>query len=170
MSKRYLGKSTVPWSRTRLDIYAEARIGTDDMNDQERTVETIEHEQVRYGDVPFIAITWTYGTPVEIRNGNGGGGAGIDAEVVAGMDDPTIARRLLAIADRWHLNTMRAGCAHQQVVMERGPYGRERPSLDRTPPCPITGYRYGHAWLVEIPPDDVLAELHRIFSSEQVEA
>jgi len=52
----------------------------------------------------------------------------------------------------WHLNGMTAGCDHVAPVMETDGYGRTVPSLDLTPPCPVTGYRYGSAWLVrELP-------------------
>lgn len=64
---------------------------------------------------------------------------------------------LADIADRWHLNEMRAGCAHQTVVWEDEPY--HRPSLTQTQPCPVSGYRYGSAWLVEPLPTDVLTRL-----------
>lgn len=59
-----------------------------------------------------------------------------------------------AYGARWHLNGMRAGCAHQTVVWEDSKYGRQ-PSLDRTLPCPETGYRYGTAWLAEPLPEEV---------------
>lgn len=65
---------------------------------------------------------------------------------------------LATLGDRWHLNGMRAGCAHQDVVWEDTGLGR-RPSLDRTAPCPHTGYRYGSAWLVEPLPARVLGDL-----------
>lgn len=58
--------------------------------------------------------------------------------------------------ERWHLNDMKAGCAHQTVVWEIGRYGNHQPSLDHTPRCPITGYRYGFAWLYDPMPEDVL--------------
>lgn len=63
---------------------------------------------------------------------------------------------LADIWKRWHLNGMRAGCDHQEVVMEQDKYDRTVPSLDLTPPCPITGYRYGHAWLVATLPAEVV--------------
>jgi hypothetical protein len=83
------------------------------------------------------------------------------------------ARALAGLGERWHLNGMRARCAHQVVAYEEDRYGRRVPSLDKTPVCrvdaamelhparaeadgkPATlgGYRYGSAWLVEpLPP------------------
>lgn len=55
-----------------------------------------------------------------------------------------------AIWDTYHLNGMAAGCDHQS-----------RPGdLDTTPPCPVTGYRYGHAWLYrELPAEAVVTVL-----------
>jgi hypothetical protein len=55
--------------------------------------------------------------------------------------------KVATLASIWndhHLNDMRAACAHQTPV---GDSARER--LDKTPPCPISGYRYGSAWLVD---------------------
>lgn len=162
----YIGDAGPVWNREHVQVFAEMRGDfRDELNDPEREVQTVEHETVRYGDVPFISITWEYGTKRELRNGNGGGGAGIDPEVIAAL--PATARkraeRILELADRWHLNTMRAGCAHQGIVYETDRYGREVPSLSLTPPCPLTGYEYGHAWLVEVPPAEVLAELRELF-------
>jgi hypothetical protein len=57
--------------------------------------------------------------------------------------------------DAYHLNGMSAGCDHQTVVWEDGPYGR-RPSLEQTPLCPESGYRYGSKWLVRDLPADVV--------------
>lgn len=70
---------------------------------------------------------------------------------------------LASIGDRWHLNAMRAACAHQTVVYEEGRYGRQA-SLTETPPCPETGYRYGTSWLVEMLPDDVVTELRGLLA------
>jgi hypothetical protein len=63
------------------------------------------------------------------------------------------ALRLARLWDRWHLNDMRAGCAHQT------PVGDDTSSqLANTPPCPQTGYRWGSAWLTEeIPADQLTA-------------
>jgi hypothetical protein len=68
--------------------------------------------------------------------------------------DADKAARLAGLWQRWHLNDVRAGCAHQAVVWEDG-----RPSLDLTLPCPVTGYRYGSAWLTEELPEGFADEL-----------
>lgn len=52
----------------------------------------------------------------------------------------------------YHLNDMQAACDHQTVQ------GSGRDALDNTPPCPVTGYKYGHAWLVKPLPDDITPE------------
>lgn len=59
----------------------------------------------------------------------------------AGGFDADKAKELADLGERWHLNGMRAGCQHQRTV----------PAKDYAdvPPCPETGYKYGHAWLVE---------------------
>src|SRR5262245_26877476 len=132
--KIFLGKSRSDWTPQLVHVYAELRGFVDTLNPGDREVQTITHETVRYGDVPHIAITWTYGTAAEIRRGDGSGGAGIDAEVldgIVGEDARAKAQRIHQLAERWHLNTMRAGCAHQTPVYENDRYGRRVPSLDR---------------------------------------
>lgn len=71
----------------------------------------------------------------------------------------TELQRLATLWERWHLNDMRAGCAHVTPVIETDQYGRTVPSLTLTPVCPVSGYRYGHAWLVEPLPAEVEAEI-----------
>lgn len=57
--------------------------------------------------------------------------------------------RLIAIWERWHLNDLRSGCAHQRR------WGwNAKDHLNQ--PCPICGYRYGNAWLFEPVPDSVI--------------
>lgn len=60
--------------------------------------------------------------------------------------DPDKLTLMARLGDQWHANDMTAACAHQEVVYEEKPY--HRPSLDLTPPCPVTGYRYGTDWLI----------------------
>ena len=54
-------------------------------------------------------------------------------------------RGVRAVAEIWgtdHLNGMVAGCEHQT----RAP-GDTNAALEHTPACPVTGYRWGTAWL-----------------------
>ena len=94
------------------------------------------------------------------------GGATVEplTELVAyepGWDAAKVARLVELAA--WHLNGMTAGCDHQTPVMETDRWGREVPSLDLTPACPVTGYRYGSAWLVRVLPDGFLDEIRGLF-------
>ena len=76
-------------------------------------------------------------------------------------------RRLGEIWDAWHLNDAQAGCDHQVPVMEQDRYGRTVPSLSRTPPCPVTGYKYGHAWLARELPDAIIEEIAELCGAEE---
>lgn len=68
---------------------------------------------------------------------------------------PARLERLCDMWEKWHLNGMKAECAHMETVWEEGRWGM-RPSMTLTPPCPETGYRYGSAWLVKPLPNDVV--------------
>ena len=68
--------------------------------------------------------------------------------------------RLWAIWKRWHLNTMRAGCEHQTA----NPYLMWRIGE----PCPVCEYRYGHEWIAEPLPDDVVEWLTEHFTVTQM--
>lgn len=80
---------------------------------------------------------------------------------------PEQLTELADLGERWHLNTMRAGCAHQERAVD--PDGNALTAtgyaLDNTPPCPLTGYRYGSSWLVEPLPEDFLARLDAILDN-----
>jgi hypothetical protein len=67
---------------------------------------------------------------------------------VRGVSMGTV-RDLLALG-RYHLNDMKPGCVHQE----------KNAGLD-SPPCPETGYKWGHAWLVEPLPDWLTADYLR---------
>ena len=65
----------------------------------------------------------------------------------------------------WHLNKMRAACAHQVVPeVPEGVASRTSWLLDNTEPCPLTGYRYGTAWLFDPLDAQALADLTLIFN------
>jgi hypothetical protein len=63
-----------------------------------------------------------------------------------------------------HLSGMRPGCVHQQDVMvpEDVPqHERAHWMLDNAPACPETGYKWGHAWLLETLPEWLTADYVR---------
>lgn len=93
------------------------------------------------------------------------GGATVEPlqEVIAagtyapGWDEAKVTALIESAA--WHLNSMTAGCAHQEPVMDaRGGF-----DLDRTAPCPVTGYKFGHAWLVRLLPDGFADHIISLF-------
>jgi hypothetical protein len=59
--------------------------------------------------------------------------------------------RLRQVWERWHLNDMRAGCAHQREANWNNARIGE--------PCQECGYRYGTQWLFEEVPPLVVAFL-----------
>lgn len=65
------------------------------------------------------------------------------------------ARRIAELWDRWHLNGMRANCAHMPAL--NGHYSAGYP-------CDAgTGYTSGSAWLYEPIPAEIIAELRALF-------
>lgn len=71
---------------------------------------------------------------------------------------------LAAIWHRWHLNDMRAACAHMDpntLIREPDGYGGTRISTTENV-CPVSGYKWGHAWLYEEIPPTVLREIERL--------
>lgn len=95
---------------------------------------------------------------------------------------------------RWHLNDMRAGCAHQRAAGwedvrikpeelpesranrdERGilalwVYRKEHPAGLLCEPCPTCGYQYGSKWLREEVPEGVLRFLYELPQVERAPA
>lgn len=107
------------------------------------TVSTIEHEQVegglRLSLTGEVRKTWPAGNDRTVSAGQ------IDRDTVK-LLDPHLAE----IWGRWHLNDMRAGCAHQT--------GRH------APPCAVSGYLWGHSWLYEPLPTEVVEYVTRRFA------
>lgn len=148
-------------------VYAEARIETSNTG----TWQTVEHKTVT--DPVTLAFSG-----VVIRKGGrfdrdadwNGAGQILDSvkrivTPLQGWSAEDVAK-LAENWDRWHLNTMQAGCVHQppeSLVYEDSPYGR-RVNFEHTPRCPVTGYKYGSAWLTEAVPEDVLAWVRERFS------
>jgi hypothetical protein len=84
---------------------------------------------------------------------------GFTAEIVA---------ELLEL-EPWHLNGMTAACEHQigdVLVYEDDKYSPngKRISTSKTV-CPVTGYKYGHAWLVRELPHGFTSRVRHIFAS-----
>lgn len=131
------------------------RLGPDELNDLSRFY-SVEHDYVSR-DEPVLSMTYEQ---IDKRGGVQGCGAGV-ADLHKYVTKPASAQllRMGQIAERWHLNGMRAGCAHQKVAYETDRYGRRIPSLRLTLPCPVTGYKYGTAWLVEPLPREVVEEI-----------
>ena len=135
--------------------------------ERQESYETIEHEHVA---APLsIAVTTSVWRPDGSDIVSGGATRDPLREVAAkGIPgrfwDAGSLTELADLGDRWHLNWMQAGCAHQDVVWETGPYGNRQPSLTLTRPCPETGYRYGSAWLTEVLPERVVADVLRLLA------
>ena len=86
------------------------------------------------------------------------------AKPAAGWDFGEI-RELAQIWKRWHLNDLNAACAHmdtETLVREPDGFGGERIACGAANTCPESGYTYGHAWLVEPLPDDVIDDIKHL--------
>lgn len=135
------------------------------------TGETVDH-----GRIPDDALEVAISGEVWPARQDGGrdrryrdcvqGGQCVDALRAVGSSR---ALRIADLWDRWHLNGMRAECAHQRdavaaVRAAMPDYSQDRARWDalRAIPCP-DGYAYGSAWLYEPVPPEVLAELRRAF-------
>lgn len=58
----------------------------------------------------------------------------------------------------WHLNDMKAACAHMDADKARAAFDRRETVL-----CPAgSGYKYGSAWLYQVPSARVLTEVARL--------
>jgi hypothetical protein len=108
-----------------------------------RPSETTEHETVNgYRELSITGAVAQKG----YRNAHSWGQ--VRADAAGAMDNPAKGlteddiAELVTVWKRWHLNGMQAGCAHPGRGMD-------------TAPCPETGYRYGHSWLVKALPADV---------------
>ena len=64
------------------------------------------------------------------------------------------------LAREWAGHTLNAGCAHQGMPTSRGPEGD--PDL-----CPVTGYKYGSAWLVR-PLDEAARERIALLKLDEI--
>lgn len=83
--------------------------------------------------------------------------------------------RIVEIWDRWHLNTMKGECCHQDRGAHVDREGEttypdgwftsprfEEVTAAQTAKCPV-GYKYGSAWLTEPLPESVIEEITGLF-------
>ena len=137
-----------------------------------RTVEG-EHTMVDHGTVTDPVEVSLTGEECVNRFGRvdflrGGQNVGTLADIVKPAPGWTLEEiaELATLWNRWHLNTMRAACAHMpaaDLVREDNGYGGTRISTsDPRNTCAESGYRYGHAWLTEPVPADVVARLEEL--------
>lgn len=144
-----------------LRVTVEMRVERLERSDE---YETTEHDHISAPlDFALTTAVWNWngtdwlegGATVEplrqvLKSGNFG--EGFNAEKVAA---------LIELHEQYHLNSMQAGCAHQTRAED--PNGNALTAtgyaLDNTAPCPITGYKYGSAWLVKPLPADFVPNL-----------
>jgi hypothetical protein len=133
--------------------------------------QTVAHERIeRYTELGISALV-TRGAPNGAGPDFGQSEAGQVRDALVSITrgpvrDLGLVEELNEIWRTCHLNGMKTGCIHQDVVWEDSPLGR-RPSLELTKTCPQTGYRYGHAWLVEELQPEVIDRVRAIVAQLQ---
>jgi hypothetical protein len=113
--------------------------------------QSIEHEPVSC----YVQLSITGHTRLPGRRGWESGGQIVDTvvelahegELAQGLT-PELLLHLVTVWRAWHLNGLRAGCLHQHVAYEYSSSGAKQLSTTNTETCPLSGYRYGSAWLV----------------------
>lgn len=131
------------------------------------TVQTIDHQEVPRVDLNRIAFQGQtdYRTPRGRKwHWDGGrqnlGDLALVADFAPGWDAEK-RDRLLTLWKEWHLDDMQPGCAHQTEIE-----GTVEERLAKIEPCPLTGYRYGRAWLVKLPTTEVIEEITEMFAGQ----
>jgi hypothetical protein len=82
--------------------------------------------------------------------------------------DRAAVRALCTLWERWHLNDMKAGTRAQQEALAAAEfrpgshYDGASKFLEARGLNPDKGYKYGAAWLVEVIPDEVIAEIETL--------
>lgn len=130
-----------------LRVTVEVRM---EIQTRQREYETVEHAKIaRPLEFSLTTAVWnTANTDYEA------GGATVQplrelVTLARGFVQPGITA--LIGLNKWHLSAMTAACAHQVVPPMPDTVKYPESSwwaLKNTPPCPETGYKYGHTWLV----------------------
>jgi hypothetical protein len=149
-------------------------------DDAGRVCQTVDHAEI-VSPVRLSLMGEVF--PVD-RNGNQRGGrrgeitaAGQIGDMLGEITEPAPGWTLAEIAEvaeiwtHWHLNDMRAGCNHlpaDGLVREPDGYGGDRISTVANV-CPVTGYRWGTAWLTDPLPDEIIARVRYLFRSRSAD-
>ncbi len=116
--------------------------------EREAGYQTTEHEQIPgYWEFAVMGSVWRRTNSLDCES------AGQIIDEVSRLRTP-LAQRLVKLWREWHLNGMSASCSHQPPF--RGGHTSD------VPPCVITGYRCGTAWLVRVIPDDIVDEIRQL--------
>jgi hypothetical protein len=130
-----------------------------------------EHVTVTHGTVSDPVRLSLSGEVVEYRHRD----AYAAGQIVDTLDEITTPapgwtldeiREVREIWQAWHLNDMRAACAHMDpntLVREPDSYGGSRIACGAANTCPVSGYTYGSAWLTAPLPDDIQARIRHLF-------
>lgn len=140
--------------RRYLHVFVDIELET-----SQRAGMTIDHEPIAAG-YTVLSITAVGYRHRDKSDGGQRGGQAI--ELIRKLADGPLYLKRKRIADvweRWHLNNMRAGCAHQ-------PPGR----YPDVPDCEVSGYKHGSAWLIERLPDDVVSYVLDLIEPKEGEA
>jgi hypothetical protein len=150
----------VGWTADNKRVHIDAELRTSEGDGR-----TIEHKPVT-DPVTLAATHTTYKGKKNIERNMEGSGAGYRdvLRVVEPAPGYTLAevRELGRIGERWHLNTMRAGCAHMDLPKDTS-YDARKHIV-----CPETGYKYGSAWLTEELPEEVAERFKELASKGEV--
>ena len=149
-----------------------------------REYRTVDHETITHVD------RFTVSAVIDERPARGGRwrdySAGQCIEDVAKVTDfapgwdAAKLKTLLRVWRDWHLNDVQSDCAHMHVApigssvlgIEVGRIDSPEQNvlshytINRALVCPVTGYRYGHAWLVKPLDDQVIAWANMINGQE----
>jgi len=149
--KLYVGvKNTGKKMYINLEIHQEA---------DTRTAQTIDHQTI----TAYKTLS---------MSGNGGQNTEEIADIKSYKEmfiSENDLNTIITIWNKWHLNDMKAGTAKQQAFIDEWKKTNE---YDYTAICEAlksaglyedNGYKYGHSWLVEPLPQEVITEITAIF-------
>jgi hypothetical protein len=181
-SRLYLGDTHVQrglWAH----VFVDARLShaQPSVERPDATAETVDHRQIASFDsfgASFSLIRRGGGfDPVTMTDGMADDNAWItfgqvperERRIVQGDNSPVSRDDRILIQSAWrrhHLNDMQAGCVHMRdmIVPETHDEKDDQVYQIKHWVCPVTGYRYGSAWLVSELPDAMLTRLKGVLT------